>query len=464
MRAPTGTVRALAAGSHRHYVLIRVREWVRDRFWVVPALLLAAGVVLAVLTAAADDFVPASWRQGLPIDSGAADGILGIIAASMLTFVGVVFTITLVALQLASAQLSPRVLRTFVRSAVTKLAFGTFLATFAFSFTVLVLDEALATEEARERAVTAGALLVLASLGIFVVYVTATMRLLQVSWVVTAVADETRAAIRVNLPPAGDYRDAPSPALVADPVPVRLPGEEGGTWPGEFGVVLSVNRARLVRLAREHGCVLELLPRIGDYVPTGAPLLGVHGGNPPPARDLVASVQLGRDRTVFQDPAYGLRQLVDVATQALSPALNQPTTAVHVLDRLEDLLLRAAWRPEPTGLWLDEAGTVRLVERPVRWAELLDLAVEEIIGYGSDSSQVVRRLLVLLERIAAEVPAERAAPVRRWHAEIAAIAAAGWTGGGGLDGDRPLSARAAPTRPVSGDRGPGQEAGGRPQP
>jgi uncharacterized membrane protein len=189
--------------------------------------------------------------------------------------------------------------------------------------------------------------------------------------------------------------------------------------------------------------VLELLPRMGDYVPTGSALLGVHGGSTPPARDLVASVRLGRDRTLFQDHAYGLRQLVDVAAQALSPALNQPTTAVQVLDRLEDLLLRAAARPEPTGLWLDDAGVVRLVERPVRWAELLELAVEEIVVYGDDSPQVVRRLLAMLERIADVVPAELAAAARRRHAELARTARA----------VRPAA------RPTAGDERPAEEAG-----
>lgn len=418
---PAGPVRGLPARSTRHYARRRAGEWVRDRFWVVPSLLLTAGVVLAVLTAAADDLgVPPGWWRGLPVDPDAAQSILGTIAASMLTFVGVVFTITLVALQLASAQLSPRVLRTFVRSAVTKVAFGTFLATFAFAVVALVLDEALATESARGRAVIAGSLLVLASLGVFLVYVTSTMRLLQVSWVVTAVAEETRAAIRANLPAAAEYREALPPRLVHDPVPVRLRAEHPRSRMGEFGVVLSVDRSRLIRLAVRHDCVVELVARIGDYVPTGGHLMAVHGGQTPPTRALLACVQLGRDRTLFQDHPFGLRQLVDVAIQALSPALNQPTTAVQVLDRLEDLLLRAATRPEPTGLWLDDAGAVRLVERPVCWPELFDLAVEEIVVYGTGSPQVVSRLLVMLDRLAAEVPGERAPPVRRRRAELLA--------------------------------------------
>jgi uncharacterized membrane protein len=124
-RAEPTLVAALAPGRSGDHRRVVAREWLRDRFWAVPSALLVAGMLLAVLTARADDLgLPAADRGLLPLRAGAADTILGIIATPMLTFVGVVFTITLVALQLASAQLSPRVLRTFIRSFLTKLAFG----------------------------------------------------------------------------------------------------------------------------------------------------------------------------------------------------------------------------------------------------------------------------------------------------------------------------------------------------
>ena len=136
-------------------MLVRAREWERDRFWVLPSLLVLAGVVLAVLTAEAERLgIPTSWPSGLRVDPSAAGDILGVVAASMLTFVGVVFTLTLVALQLASAQLSPRVIRTFVRSGVTKAAFGIFLATFAYALVALVLEGAGDSAPAQSRAVT----------------------------------------------------------------------------------------------------------------------------------------------------------------------------------------------------------------------------------------------------------------------------------------------------------------------
>src|SRR5687768_7945754 len=173
------------------------------------------------------DSIPGVDRVGggLPVRAGSAEALLGIIAASMLTFVGVVFTITLVALQLASAQLSPRVIRTFVRSGITKLAFGLFLATFAYAIVVFIVEGASSSASVLRLAVTLGVLFVLASVVVFVVYVTATMRLLQVSWVVTAVADETRRVLGRERPVAASYLSAAAPQVDQDPRLVRLKGE-----------------------------------------------------------------------------------------------------------------------------------------------------------------------------------------------------------------------------------------------
>ena len=394
-------VRALAAGRSREHRRVLAREWLRDRFWALPSLLLVAGVLLAIVTAEAETLnLPAADRGWLPVRAGAADTILGVIATSMLTFVGVVFTITLVALQLASAQLSPRVLRTFVRSFLTKLAFGIFLATFAFAMTVLVLDQSRATGAADSRAVTVASLLVAASLLVFVAYVTATMKLLQVSWVITAVANETRRAVAVNFPPAEAYLTAAAPALSPSPALLRLSGEGRRA----LGVLRGIDRARLVELARGHGCVLDLLPRLGSYVDTGTPVFAVHGGTTPPAGQVLACVDLGRARSLYQDPSFGLRQLVDVAAQALSPALNQATTATQVIDRLEEVLLRILRRPPASGCFADVDGVVRLRIRPPSWDELLDLAFVEIAVYGASSPQVARRLLAAYEALVAAAP------------------------------------------------------------
>jgi uncharacterized membrane protein len=182
--------------------------------------------------------------------------------------------------------------------------------------------------------------------------------------------------------------------------------------------VLGVDRPRLVHLATEYDCVIEVLPRVGEYVATGGPVLAVHGDRLPPDAALLTCIDLGRVRTLYQDPTFGIRQLVDVATQALSPAINQPTTAVLVIDRLHDLLLRIARLPAPSGLHVDAAGTVRLVESTYSWDYLLNLAFVEVTALGISSPHVTRRLAAALRDLQADVPSAAAREVARVQAAL----------------------------------------------
>ncbi len=388
-------VLALRPAAANGYRLAWARERLQDSFWPIPAAFLAAGILLAALTVYAPSLGLASEIPAGPkVASGEAAGVLGIIASATLTFLGVVFTLTLVALQLASSQASPRALRTFIRSGLTKVAFGFLLATFAYSVAFLVLAGGHG-HEPESRGLTVAVILVTASLLVFLGYVASTMRLLQVAWVITDVADRTRAAIRKHYPPAAAYQPASAASLTSPQTPVALPSRGRRAHPG---VLQGVDHYRLVRLAQRHDCVLRLLARIGEYVPSGADLVVAYGGAPD-GRDILAGLNLGRSRTLYQDPAYGLRQLVDIAIQALSPAVNQPTTAIQVIDRLADILRRIAASPPLTGYYADAAGRVRLLEPVTSWDDLLDLAFTEITSYGAGSAQVARRLLAAYEAI-----------------------------------------------------------------
>jgi uncharacterized membrane protein len=414
---------ALAARPASGYRRAWVRERLADTFWPVPALLLAVGVVLAGIVARAGSLgLDGLLQVGPPVSAGETSNVLGIIASSTLTFLGVVFTLTLVALQLASSQLSPRVVRMFVRSGVTKLAFGLLLAAFSYCVAFLVLEGG--QHRADSAGLTVAMALVTASLIVFLGYVATTMRLLQVAWVITRVADETRASITANTPSAAEYRRAARPELAADPELVTLVtlGRRRRLSPGvRQGVLQGVDHRRLVRLAARHDCVLELLVRVGEYVPAGAAVIAVHpgAGQPPgpapagpplagpPLSAILAGLSLGRTRTVYQDPSFGLRQLVDIAIQALSAAINQPTTAVQVIDRMEDLILRIGRLPDRTGSYADAAGRIRVQDPVMTWDEILDLTFSEITSCGAGSTQVTRRLLALYDAVEAALPAGR---------------------------------------------------------
>lgn len=424
------TVRALRPLSRARQRTERVREQLRERFWVVPGVMMALGAVLAVVTAAATRVTWFdTWPAGLAVNASSTQAILSLIATSTLTFVGVVFTITLVALQLASSQASPRVVRTFVRSLVTRATFGLFLATFTFSVVVLALEGPLESQQAQSRAVTAALVLVLMSLALFVVYVTQTMRLLQVSWVISEVARETRRSIAEAFPPDSAYLGVAAPDLSGPgaPEPLGTYAGDGTLLDSRTGFLTEIDRSALVALAAAHDCVIALVRPVGDYLPTYDPVYVVHGRAAPPRAAVDACLRRGRARTLLQDPTFGFRQIVDIAIQALSPALNQPTTAVQAIDRLEDLLLRLAHLPDRTGLWVDDAETVRLMEPVDGWDYLLEVAFGEITSYGASSVAVTRRLLATYDALLGATSGDRRRAVEERQAELVAFASGNLT-------------------------------------
>jgi uncharacterized membrane protein len=420
-------VLAEAAVSSGGYRVRWAGEWVRERFWVIPAVLLAVGTGLAVLVAAGPGLV-GSWG-GFPADATWSSGFLENIAAATLTFLGVVFTLTLVALQLASSQLSPRVIRTFVRSGITRVAFGTQLAAFSYAVTALVISHG-RSGLAASRAVSVAAVLVAASLVVFLRYVASMMELLQVVDVITAVARETRAAVAASWLRSPASAPAAAPDRSPSPVPLLRPAGRGRR--GAPGRVLGVDHARLAELGRRHDCVIELTVRMGEFVPQGGAFAAVHyrcaDRRPVTAAAVAAGVNFGRGRTLYQDPAFGLRQLADIAAQALSPAVNQPTTAVLVIDSLEDLLLQIAGGPRQSGCYTDRDGTVRFIKPLPGWDDCLDLAFTEITAYGATSPQVTRRLLAAYAALeAAAAPGRRAAVAARREELTRQLAASGLT-------------------------------------
>ncbi|CAM5464005.1 hypothetical protein STENM327S_06296 [Streptomyces tendae] len=293
------------------------------------------------------------------------------VGSAMMTFIGVVFSISLVAVQMASGQFTPRVVRLFVRSRITKATFAVFLATFVLTLLVLTsydshADPRTATSVPLVQSVLTLAMVAL-SLLLFVMYVNATLRLMRVSHVIARIAAESfRVAALMPVPADGGG----APGL--GPVTAWVAHD------GQGGVLRDVHVARLVRVARGHGVVLRLVPRIGDFLVPGTPVLAVHGGAAPPRRALRYALSVGVERTFHQDLAFGLRQLSDIGLRALSPAVNDPTTAVQALDRVVQILATLSRRPLDAVLHRDRRGVVRLVQPVPGWAELVDLGFAEV--------------------------------------------------------------------------------------
>jgi uncharacterized membrane protein len=375
--------------------------------WFLPTIFAVAAIGAANLTIWLDARVdaPISVRPDLVSDPDSAATFAGAIAAATLAFVAVVFATTLVAIQLAASQYSPRTVRIFIRSRVTRVTLGLFLATFVFSVIILVSNRAAVTtakQFAPVVSVTTLLALTVATVFGFVAYLHGVVCLMRVQYLLEAIAGESRKAIEENFPPAAAYVDAEPPP--PDPSSRQI------RYPGAAGVITATDLHGLAEMTRRKQCWLELTVGVGEYVAHGTPVALVHGGKLDD-RDVTRFFLIRGERTFVQDPAFGFRQLVDVAIRALSPAVNDPTTAVQAIDRISDLLVIVGSRPDPTGLRVDASGTVRVKRRLRNFDALLVLALTEVIRYGADAPQVVRRLYGLLDELQATLPAERQAAI-----------------------------------------------------
>lgn len=385
-----------------------------DRFWAIPAACAAASVLLAYGLARLDRLVGDTASAVLfPGPPSGARSFLGAVISAMISFTGLVFSITVVVLVLTSGQFSPRVLRQFLRDRTIQLALGLFVATFLFAMTTLreVTGSDGPDAFVPRISVTVAFLLVLVSVGIFIVYIDHVVHMIQVSSIMVRIGDETRELIETRLP--GDPGpEAPEPDLAGDPVTITI---------RDPGVITAVDEPGMVASARADGVVVRLAARVGDFRPAGAALLTLHG----PGADSIDDperyrrfVRVETERTMDQDVAFGLRQLVDIATKALSPGINDPTTACQVLDVLHDLLRRLVTRPALSGRHTDPEGTTRLLVPSYDVDDLVDVALIEVWHFGSTSTQIPARFSVMLTDLRQASRPEHAAVLDRWLATI----------------------------------------------
>jgi uncharacterized membrane protein len=362
--------------------------------WFVPLACVLAGVALSLGTIAIDrafDYkaVP-EWLSGGP---DAAMEILGTVAASMVSLAALVLTITMVVVQLAMGQFSPRIVQRILEDKPSQLAIGIFVGTFAHAILTLREVQTDGAGAVPGVGVVVAFLLVIVSIMVLVWYVNHIGRSLRVSALIELVGRDTRQLLDQMYPDRGSAPILQRPTMCAQ----------------RSGVITRIDENALVEIGRANDCVLTLLPSLGEFVPAGAPLIES-------SRELseadnhaaTQAVQIDLERTLDQDLAYGLRMLVDIAERSLSdgPFLD-PTTAVQAIDRLYDCLRQLAPRPFPDGTYSDAQGTRRLVTKVMSWEEYVHLAFDEIRIAGTASPQVVRRLRAALEDLLRIAPPER---------------------------------------------------------
>jgi uncharacterized membrane protein len=378
----------------------RVRQYLRDSIWVYPAAALAAGFVLAQALLRLEAAL--GWVG--TDDSDSVRAVLGTLAGATFTFIVFVCSSLLLVVQLASAQLTPRVIGMLFADAVTKLSLALFVFTFSFAVAVLVRVEDSAPPFAANVAGWSAA----GCICLFIYLIDHIGKLLRPSGALRSVASRAHRVIedvyprRLNGPPA-----TPGGAIIpAGKAAARTVSSPRG------GVVLALDVRGIVALAARHGCLVELVPQVGDYVAPGDPLFRVYDGPDFPADRLRHAIAIGAERTMEQDPAFALRVIVDIASKGLSPAVNDPTTAVLAIDQLHHLLRHLGRRHLDDAKARDPAGRVRLFYRTPDWEDYVLLAVTEIRQFGGTSVQVARRLRAMLENLIQGVPEGRAALLR----------------------------------------------------
>lgn len=375
----------------------RVRSYIRNSIWILPV----AGMVAALLAARLSGVIDQWLGMETVHEPGAARDLLGILAGSMFTLIVFVSSSLLLAMQLASAQLTPRIIGLVFKDRLTKVALTLFVFTFTFALSVEIrISMSVPAVSARLAAYSC-----LLSLGFFLYLINHLGRFLRPSGVLGVVAGLGREVIRSVYPRPFDGSESKSRGYDGQPTRTIL-STRGG-------VVLALDVRGLAHLAQKHDCVIELVPQVGDFVAAEEPLFRVfNGGGDLPPRALYDSVAVGSERTLEQDPAFVFRIIVDIASKGLSPAINDPTTAVLAIDQIHRLLRDVGRRMLDEGHVRDSAGRVRLVYPTPDWEDFVPLAVTEIRQFGCTSIQIARRLRAMLDNLIQTLPAERLPPLR----------------------------------------------------
>jgi uncharacterized membrane protein len=390
----------------------RAREWL-DRSWIViPSVYVAAALVLGKLVPALESGDVGPF--GLSLDRDSARAILEAVAGGMIAFTGFVVSIAVVVVQFGASQYTPRLVLRFRRDKVVKHALGIFVAPALYALVALV---DIGDGDVPNLTVAVAVAMLLGAVFAFFTLTARLLDLLRPRRLYSQLRVGCERAIDQVYPellaaePAGAVTE---PAAPAGGEPIR--------YRGRSGVLSALDRERLLELATAAEATVEVALPVGAFVDDGASLFHVRGATGElPLRDLQRAAIVAEERTLTQDPAFAIRAIVDIAIRALSPAVNDPTTAVQGLDVLEPILHRLAERDLGRGAIRDAGGSVRVVYPAPDWPDLVALALTEIRSYGAPSHQVTRRMRALLEELRAELPPARRPAI---DAQLALLAAA----------------------------------------
>lgn len=405
-------------------------EWqeMRSSFWFVPALIVLDAVVLATLLITVDTTVDLQVLERWPLLFGAgaagARDLLTTVASSMITVAGVVFSITIVALSLTSSQYTSRVLRNFMRDRINQIVLGVFVGIFAYCLVVLrVIRGSDEGGFVPSLAVLVGLILAFVGIGYLIFFIHYISKSIQASSIIATAARETLTAVdHLFSQELGEGAEEDTDGYL-----VRAFAEQA--WSAvparKTGYIQRIDADDLLHLARKYQTIVRMEHGIGEFVVEGTPLISVAKWgklDDATTNELNGAYVIGRQRVVEQDAAFGIRQLVDIAMKALSPGINDTTTAVICMDYLTAILARLATRRITTSHWMDDQGELRVMARGPSFESLLSEAFDQIRQNAGGNVAILSRMLGALQTIAGLT----ASPSRRWllRQKVAEIAEA----------------------------------------
>ncbi|HVJ42478.1 MAG TPA: DUF2254 domain-containing protein [Dongiaceae bacterium] len=379
-----------------------VKSYIRSSLWVIPFVTLLLYFVAIRLVYAVD-----TWFTWVPLSPWGVAGtrtVLETIVTLTLTFVVFTFGSLLVAIQVASGQLTPRIIAaTLLRDNAIRFTVGLFIFSLLFAAGILARQDAAIPQGVAGLA----GLLGFGSIAAFLYLIDYAARLLRPVSIISHVGKEGCAVI------ASVYPDLAERDGAATAAPRKLPSPDRvTTHPGKSAIVLAVNLRALAALAAKADAIIEFVPHVGDFVGTGQPLFRLYGGRTIDERRLRGAVALGAERTIEQDSTFAFRIIVDIAIKALSKAINDPTTAVLAIDQLQHLLGVVGSRHLLAEEICDRTGRLRVIFRTPDWEDFVQLTFSEIRFYGAENFQVARRLRAMIESLQQILPPARCAALR----------------------------------------------------
>jgi uncharacterized membrane protein len=380
--------------------MIRRRRRARAPIWGIPAWYAVVAVTTGLLLPRLEESLIPEFVSGL--SPAAATVIFSTIGSGMISMTGIVFSLAFVMVQFSSTAYSPRLVLWVARDPVLWHAVGVFSATFLYAIAAIAWIDRGGVHGTPFISSWLVIALLLASVGMFIALIQK-ISLLQIHRMLAFTADHGRCVIDDTYPPLDTAVATPDPEEFQ-----RLPVTFTLHHTGRPRTVQALDLPALLDLASAAGAVVVVNTSVGDTLVEGGVILRVHDGKQAlDEQGLREAIALGGERTFEQDPKYAIRLLVDIAIRALSPAINDPTTAVQALDQIEDLLLRLGNRRLEIGALRDRAGALRLVVSYPAWDDFLMLAFDEIRYCGATSVQVMRRMKALAADLIRALPPER---------------------------------------------------------